>query len=296
MRELIETLVTGVLIGAVFSLFSSGLTIIFGITRVVNFAHGDFVTLGMYGVLIAYSVFHLPIYLSIPVIFVAAFGLGVLIYNVLISRTFRYRQTVAEREHSQMVITLALSILIVNGILAIAGPNPQAVHTLQGVFTVDGITIPESQLVAFGCALLTFVLLYLVTKYTRFGRAVAATVDDREMASVFGVNTGRVFAIAFGTGIALAGLAGAVLATYYTITPDTGETFLVIAFITVVLGGLGNVAGTALAGFLVAIVQQVTASYINLDLQNAGIFIVFIVALAIRPSGLFASRRIEDVT
>jgi branched-chain amino acid transport system permease protein len=296
MGELAETLVTGVLIGAVFSLFISGRTSIFGVTRVVNFAHGDFVTIGMYGVLIAYNALHIPIYLSIPIVFIAAFALGLLVYRVLISRTFKYRQTSSEREQSQMVMTLAVSILIANAILAIAGPNPQSVHTLQRVLRFDSVTVPVSQLVAFGCAVLAFALLYIVTKYSRFGRAVAATVDDREMAAVYGVNTGRVFAIAFGIGIALAGLAGAVLATYYTITPTAGETFLVISFITVILGGLGNVAGTAAAGFIVAVVQQVTASYINLDLQNAGIYIVFIALLTIRPSGLFPSRNVEEAT
>lgn len=294
MRELVDTLVTGILIGAVFSLFSCGLTIIFGITRVVNFAQGDFITVGMYGIVLLYSLLHIPFYASLPIVLVASFAIGLIVYRAIISRTYRFRQTSAEREQSQMVITLGISILITNIILAIAGPNPRSVNALTGRVLADGIVLPDSQLVAFGIVIVIFALLFIAIKFTRFGRAIAATVDDRQMASAFGVNTERVFAIAFGTGIAMAGLAGAILSTYYTVTPTAGEDFLIVAFIVVIMGGLGNVPGTIISGFVAAIVESVTASYVSLQLEDIGIYALFIVILMIRPQGLFGVHAAAD--
>jgi branched-chain amino acid transport system permease protein len=124
-----------------------------------------------------------------------------------------------------------------------------------------------------------------------YGKAIRATVDDRDMASMVGVDPNKVYAVSFSVGIMLTGVAGCVLATYYPVTPTTGAGFLIIAFVTVVMGGLGNVVGAFVAGLLVGIIQQVTAIYVAVDLQDVGLFLVFVLVLVLRPQGILSGRR-----
>lgn len=286
MSQFIGVLVAGILVGSLYGLFSSGLTLVFGITRIINFAHGDFVTVGVY-IAIILSTSHgiAPLVLALPIGLAMMFA-GMLLYRAVLYRTVAGSSLPAhEAQGSQMVLTLALSIMIVNGLLAIFGPDARTAHpTLSHVYKVGGVFVPESRLVAFGISILIFAVLNLVITRTVFGRAVRATVDDRDMATMLGVNTERVYTLAFGIGALLAGLTGAILATYYTATPTTGENFLILGFVTVVLGGFGNVRGAFFAGIVIGIAEQLTATYVALDLQDAGIFVVFVIALLIRSS------------
>jgi branched-chain amino acid transport system permease protein len=296
MSQFLGVLVAGVLVGALYGLFSSGLTLIFGITRIINFAHGDFVTVGMYAAIILSTSYGIaPLYTALPIAVVMMIA-GMVLYRTILYRTVAKSSLPAhEAQGSQMVLTLALSIIVVNGLLAIYGPNARTANgTLTHVYHAGGIYVPEARLVAFVLSILIFTVLQLVMTRTRFGRAVRATVDDREMATMLGVNTERVYTIAFGIGVLLAGLTGAILASYYTATPATGENFLILGFVTVVLGGLGNIRGAFLAGIVIGVAEQLTATYVALDLQDVGIFAVFIVALLFRSSGTLSgafSRR-----
>ena len=292
MTVFLQVLVTGVLLGGLYGLFSSGLTLVFGITRVVNFAHGDFVTLGMY----AAAVFSIdthgsPLWMLVPVA-IAMLILGFLLYRLVLDRTISRPGLVAEdAQTSQMVLTLAISILIANGLLLAYGPESKSARpTLTATYHLGGVVITQSRLVAFVLACVTFAGLYLLLDRSRFGKAVRATVDDREMAMIVGISTRRIYTWTFGVGIMLAGVTGVVFATFYPVTPATGQSFLITAFVTVVLGGLGSVSGAFVAGLVVGVIQQATATYLSLDLQNVGIFALFVLVLLLRPQGLLARR------
>lgn len=291
---LIQVIVAGILIGGLYGLFSSGLSLIFGVTRVVNFAHGDFVTLGMYGAVIGMAAFSFDPLISLIPVAVIMFGLGSILYWLIIRRTLM-QKTVRrdDTHHSQMIVTLALSILIQNVLMVVFSPTSKSVNgVVQGTWNLGEITIDQAQFSAFVIAIVCFVVLYYLLTYTGFGKAVTATVDDSDMATMVGINTNRIYAICFGIGIALAAVAGAILVTYYPTTPVTGSTFIIIAFVTVVLGGLGNIVGAFAAGLILGVVQQLTATYVAVDLQNLGIFVVFILILLFRPQGIMGKKEV----
>jgi branched-chain amino acid transport system permease protein len=290
---LLQTLASGILVGGLYGLFSSGLTLIFGITRVINFAHGDFVTLGMFGAVLLFTSLGLSPLLGIVPVAVASVLLGMLVYKIIVRRTLSIPGISAvDAQHGQLVLTLALSILISNLLLMVFGPAPRAVQgVLPDVYDVFGVFIAQARLVSFVIAVGVFLVLYLALQRTLYGKAIRATVDDRDMAAMVGIDPNKVYAVSFSVGIMLTGIAGCVLATYYPVTPTTGAGFLVIAFVTVVMGGLGNVVGAFVAGLLVGVIQQVTAIYVAVDLQDVGLFLAFVLVLVLRPQGILAGRK-----
>ncbi|MHA6616309.1 branched-chain amino acid ABC transporter permease [Pseudonocardia sp. DLS-67] len=292
MTSFLQTLASGVLVGGLYGLFSSGLTLIFGITRVINFAHGDFVTLGMFGAVMLFTSLGLSPLLGIVPVAVVSFALGAVVYRLLVRRTLSIRGISAvDAQHGQLVLTLAVSILISNLLLMAFGPSPRAVQgVLPAVYDVFGVFIAQARLVSFVIALAVFLVLYHFLQRTLYGKAIRATVDDRDMAAMVGIDPNKVYAVSFSVGIMLTGVAGCVLATYYPVTPTTGANFLIIAFVTVVMGGLGNVVGAFVAGLLVGVIQQLTAIYVAVDLQDVGLFLAFVLVLVLRPQGILAGR------
>lgn len=292
MTTFLQTLASGILVGGLYGLFSSGLTLIFGITRVINFAHGDFVTIGMFGAVLLFTATGLSPLLGIFPVAIVSLLLGVVVYKVIVQRTLSIKGISAvDAQHAQLVLTLAVSILISNGLLMAFGPSPRSVQgVLADVYNVFGVFIAQARLVSFGIALIAFLILYYALMRTTYGKAIRATVDDRDMASMVGIDPNRVYAVSFAVGIMLTGIAGCVLATYYPVTPTTGASFLIIAFVTVVMGGLGNVVGAFLAGLLVGVIQQMTAVYVAVDMQDVGLFLAFVLVLVFRPQGILAGR------
>jgi branched-chain amino acid transport system permease protein len=292
MTSFLQTLASGILVGGLYGLFSSGLTLIFGITRVINFAHGDFVTLGMFGAVLLFTSLGLSPLLGIVPVAVVSFLLGAVVHRVLVRRTLSIPGISAvDAQHGQLVLTLAVSILISNLLLMAFGPSPRAVQgVLPAVYDVFGVFIAQARLVSFVIALAVFLVLYHLLQRTLYGKAIRATVDDRDMAAMVGIDPNKVYAVSFSVGIMLTGVAGCVLATYYPVTPTTGANFLIIAFVTVVMGGLGNVVGAFVAGLLVGVIQQLTAIYVAVDLQDVGLFLAFVLVLVLRPQGILAGR------
>ncbi|OLT05661.1 hypothetical protein BJF90_01165 [Pseudonocardia sp. CNS-004] len=292
MTSFLQTLASGILVGGLYGLFSSGLTLIFGITRVINFAHGDFVTLGMFGAVMLFTSLGLSPLLGILPVAVMSFLLGAIVYKVVVRRTLAIRGISAvDAQHGQLVLTLAVSILVSNLLLMAFGPSPRAVQgVLPDVYDVFGVYIAQARLVSFVIALAVFLVLYHFLQRTLYGKAIRATVDDRDMAAMVGIDPNKVYAVSFSVGIMLTGVAGCVLATYYPVTPTTGAGFLIIAFVTVVMGGLGNVVGAFVAGLLVGVIQQLTAIYVAVDLQDVGLFLAFVLVLVLRPQGILAGR------
>lgn len=288
MTTLVHVVVAGVLVGGLYGLISSGLSLSFGITRLVNFAHGDFVTIGMY-LFVATVASQGAIGLLLAPVFAIAIGaLGMLFYALFLGRAVVAAVSEEEAHTPQIVITAAASVFIQSGLLAVFTSTARSAGgVLDQSIDLGGIVMPVPQLVAFAVALAVFAFFDAVVNHTEFGRALRAVVDDADAAALVGVSRRTVYALSFGIGAAMAGLAGVLLSTYEPVTPQTGADYLAIAFVTVVLGGLGSIRGAFIAGLIIGTVQQAAATYVALDLQNEFLWATFIVLLLLRPSGLF---------
>lgn len=291
MIVLAQVLISGILVGGLYGIISSGLSLSFGISKVANFAHADYITVGMYvTVLVVGAAGSVGIAL-IPVVAIVVGLLGTLIYVLLLRRQHLAAKTEDEAHLPQVVITAAISTLIQAVLLSIFTSTDRSISTvLDGTWNLGGLTFPKPQVVAFLTSLAAFVILELVVTRTEFGRGLRAIVDDGEAAELVGVNPGRTMAISIGIGVGLAGLAGGLLATYQTVNPTAGFNYLPIAFVTVILGGLGSIRGAFIAGLVVGVVQQASATFIGLDAQNIAVWLLFLVALLVRPNGLFGRQ------
>lgn len=277
----------GVLLGGVYALLAAGLTLIFGVMRVINFAQAEFMMLGMFsmfGLSTALGVD--PFLLAIPVGIALAL-LGMAFAHGMLERVPRGDQ------NAQLILTLGVSIVIQNLTLIVIDPTPRAVvrSYTNAYWTPGGLFINEARLYACLVSLVIMAGLYLFLARTWTGRAMRATADDPSAASGVGINVRNTHVVAFMVGTGLAGIAGTLLATFHPITPFIGADFIVIMFLAVVLGGLGSVAGATLGAFVVGVVQSLSGLILPLQLQNVVLFVVFVVILLVRPQGLFGLRQ-----
>jgi branched-chain amino acid transport system permease protein len=287
MQLLLQALVSGILIGGVYGLFSMGLSLIFGVMKIVNFAHGDFVMLAMYVAFFLSAFSGIDPFVVIPLAAVLFFFAGVVVYRLFFSRL------IGGPDFPQLIVSLGLSLLLQNVALILFKADPRALSASYGneSFHAGAIFLNKAQLYAFLVALVITILMSVFLNRTDLGKSVRATVDDADMASMLGVNPARIFKLTFGLSVAMAAVAGCVIVTYFPVTPQVGMQFLVLAFVAVVLGGLGNVFGAFIGGLLIGMIQQVSSTFMAVDLQNAGLFVLFILMLLFRPSGLFGQGR-----
>lgn len=290
MADLLQIVVVGVLLGGTYAVVSVGLNLIFGVIRVVNFAQGEFVMLGMYGTFAASVATGLDPYWAAIVVVPAMFVLGALVQFLLL----RHLQT---EPAMQIFATFGLLLLLQNIVLAISRGTAYSVTTPVAQVSVGlgPVQVGLSRLIVLVAALLVAGGLWLWLQRTMLGRAVRAVAQDRRAATLMGVDTGRVYMLTFGIGAALAGLAGCLLAPLYTLSPQIGTNFILPAFAVVVLGGLGSVGGATVGGFIVGLTEALAGYYIDPALKHAVLFAVFIAVLVIRPAGLFGQVGAEEV-
>lgn len=289
MAQFFQALVSGVLVGGVYGLVSMGLSLVFGVVRIINFAHGDLVMLGMYATFVLFTALAVSPVIAMLVIAPALFLFGIILYRTL----FEPVVTGSTELVPQLSLTVGISFILGTAAQWVFSPNHRAI-TVPWTTTYynlgPAVFISQAQLIAFGVSLAVSVLLWLFLGRTDFGRAMRAMVDDRDVAQMMGVNSRRIYTFALGASAALAGVGGAILMTYYTVFPYVGLQFLPLAFVAVVMGGMGNVLGAFVGGIVVGIVQQMTGVYVSYQLQNAGLMVVFILILLVRPSGLFGKE------
>lgn len=280
-----QALLTGLVAGGVYSLLAMGLSLIFGVLDIVNFAHGAFLGVGLY---VTYEVAHqtgLNPYVALPVAIVGLFVLGALVQLLLLNRTM------GGSLERQLLITLGLSLLISNVLLLTFGGDPLSANLKDdpGVHIL-GAVANVSRLIAFGGALILAVLLYVLLERTSFGRAIRAVAASRQGAGLVGIDVRLVYAVTFGLGTACAGAAGMLIAPFTTITPTAGDQFNILAFVVVVMGGLGNVMGALISGIIVGLVEQLGGVAIAGQSPLLGVFILFLLILLIRPQGIFGGK------
>lgn len=281
MHLLISSVVAGLLVGSVYGLFSVGLSLSFGVLRLVNFAHGDLVMGGMYGASALIAATSISIYVAIPLIALAAVPFGLLLFV-----TF-FQGTGTRNDHDQLIISLGLALLLETAAVNLWGNNARALNPLSiPSVTIGWLHLSQPQVVAFGVAIVLTAAIDIVLRSTPIGRAVRAVVADREVALLMGVNEKRVFAGAFVVSVVVAAISGVVLYGYLPVTPTTGSDFILIAFMVVVLGGIGDVRGSFAAGLLVGLVENLTATYVNTSVQDVAVYALFVLAIIFRPTGL----------
>lgn len=293
MQVLIQVLISGLLIGGVYGLMSVGLTMIFGVMRVVNFAHGDFIMFGMYAAVILSAVIGMDPYVSAVVTVPLFFGAGLLVHRLII----RPLVDRGAAHATQALATLGLSFILVNSILLFDSGRSHAVYTSYGTasFQMLGLYLSVPRVLAFVAALLTGAILMVVLYRTQMGRALRATAQDRKAAEVLGVNISRVDALAFGLGTALAGISGALIIPFYVVSPPVGLELALTAYVIVVLGGMGSIGGSIAGGLIIGVMEGLTGYLLDPELKKLFYLLIFVGVLVLRPWGIFGLRGAEKL-
>ncbi|KYH00702.1 branched-chain amino acid ABC transporter permease [Bradyrhizobium sp. DOA1] len=288
-ETIIQSLSSGLLMGLLYGLIAVGLALIFGLMDVVNFAHGEFLMLAMYVTFFLFTFFAIDPLLSAPLAAAALFVLGAAVYLVIVRFAMRAKANVGM---VQIFATFGLAI-VMRGLaqLFFTADYRSVPNSWLGGKTVSvaGIFLPQPQLFGALVAIAAFGGLYLFINRTDFGRALEATREDPGAVALVGIDKNRVFALGWGIGGALVGLAGAIMATFFYIYPDVGASFALIAYVTVALGGFGSVFGAFAGGIIVGLVEATTALILPPSLKSVGIYAVYLLVVFIRPRGLFGS-------
>jgi branched-chain amino acid transport system permease protein len=278
-----QAVVNGLLIGGIYALVSIGVTLIFGVVKIVNFAQGEFVMLGMYISYFLATAFGIDPLVSLVVSMPALFVAGVLIQHFLI------RRVLGLGDMPQIFLTFALSLLLVNVALLLFTANYRTVQTTysETALHFGALTVPLAKLIAFAVAMALSGLLWVFLHATDLGKAMRAASQNRDVAMLMGINPDRVFAVAVGVALALAGAAGSLLMPFYPAYPLVGQVFVLMAFVAVVLGTLGNVTGALIASLMMGVAESLGIQFVGADSGLIVVFAMLLLTLAIRPSGLF---------
>lgn len=291
MAVLPQLVVSTILLGGIYALIAVGLTLIFGIMRVVNFAHGEFLMLGMYLAFWSFTLWTLDPYLVLVVAVPVFFVVGLLSYWLVMRAVIRASHNV------QIFTTVGLSIALQNTALVLWTGDYRFVRPWHAseVIRTAGAALNLSQIVAFAVALAFTLGLMAVMKFTHAGRVMRATAQDREAATLMGIDTERVYRLAWAIGIVCVGVAGVLLSPVYTVYPQAGLQFVLLAYVVVVLGGLGDMRGALLGSLIVAAVETVGAYTVGIAWKEVLYFVLFILVLVFRPAGLFGQRGAETL-
>jgi branched-chain amino acid transport system permease protein len=275
-----QIVANGILVGLIYVVMALGFSLIFGIMRIVNFAHGEFYMVGAVVVLFLFGGMGWPFFLSVIAGGITSAILGMIVERVL----FR---PLGSNENARMIMSLAIGIVLQSIALLIMGPSEQTVaRPFSGTWDLGSAVIPTDRTVVAVSALIVLVMFYLFLKRTRMGVAMQAVAQDPETSSLVGVESSRVYVLAFGMGCLLAGLAGGLMAPVYTVGPYMGETPMLKAFVVVILGGLGSIPGAVLGGLLIGLTESVLSTLLD---STAALIVSFGIVLLIvitRPTGL----------
>ena len=279
---LFQTLASGVLIGLIYALVAIGLTMIFGVMDIVNFAHGEFLMLGMYSAFWLFALYALDPLVTLPLTVLMLFAFGVLLYRLVIVRIVNAPML------SQIFTTFGIMILLRGVAQFLWKPDFRSIENsmVSGTVQALGVQVGRPQLVAGIGAILVTAVIYFFLNKTRLGAALEATASDKEAARLMGIDSHRMFSLAWGIGAACAGAAGVLLSTFFPIFPDVGANFILLAFVVVNLGGFGSVSGAFWAGILVGVIEVMGGLLLGPQYKMAIVLVLFLGVLMFRPQGL----------
>lgn len=284
----LQTVAGGILTGGVYAMVGIGMSLIFGVMRVVNFAHGEFLAVGMYGTYILFRVFGIDPYLSLFLVLPAGMLLGAVVERLFLAPIAK------APEHSAILMTVGVGLILSNVLLFLFGAHPQTIFTSYSTATVHlgGITLSVPLLISFGLTMLAILGLYALLMRTDLGRGIRATAQNPDAAELQGVNTEFIRVVVFGIGTTLAMMAGVLLLPVLYVFPTVGSIFTLKAFVVTVLGGMGSVLGAIGGGLLLGVVESLGAAYGATGYRDALGLIAFLLVLLIRPAGLFGKSRV----
>lgn len=287
MSVLIQLLINGLLLGGIYAIISVGLTLIFGIVRVVNFAHGEFLMASMYAAYLLSARAGLHPYVSALPLIVVFFALGALVQRFIIDPLLE------ADAHIQIFATVGLSTALLNLALLVFGANMQSIAPsgAQRTFQLGEYRIASAHVIMFVVAIALVAGLHLFMQRTFLGRAIRATAQNRTAALLMGVDVRSIYVITFGIGSACVAIAGALLTPVYPVFPTIGTYFVLTAFVVVVLGGMGSLYGAFLGAMIIGVVDTLSGYYIAPDLKEVVYFVLFLVILVTRPTGLLGLGR-----
>ncbi len=287
---LFPSFLNGLTTGAVYALIALGLTLIYGVLHIINFAHGASLMMALYAVYFLKEKWGVDPYMALPVVVPGMFALGYGLQRLVINRASH------GKDENILLVTLGLSIVMENLALLFFKSDTRTVETSYTLTTVPidigfaqaMISLPK--LVAFGGALVTSAVLILIVNRTDLGRAIRAVAKEKQGAKLMGIDVDHVYAMSFGIGLACLGAAACFLLPAYYVNPQVGSGFVLVAFTIVVLGGMGSFLGALLGGLLIGVVESLGGLFLGESLGQIGIFLIFIAVLLFRPQGMFGAK------
>ena len=312
LEDFLQATMAGLLTGANYGLMCVGLSLIFGVMRVINFAQGDFMMLGMYAAYYLFGLFGAQLLLGptvTPYIAALAAGpviyvLGILIHKFLISKVTGVRGSALEADghYAQLILTLGIALIMQNGGLYLFGSSPVTIQTPLsssawevGPLMGDSLSmfVNQGQTIAALIAVAVVLMFVVIMGRSRMGKSLRAAADNPEAAIYMGIDVDRAYRIAFGFGVAITAIGGGLLASSYPFQPYVGIDYVIVMYAGVVLGGMGSVGGAFFGGLVIGLIQQISTLFLPNQLQNTAIFVIFLLIILLRPQGLFgkAARR-----
>jgi len=291
LASILEVISIGLTVGALYALIALGLNLIYGTMRLLNIAHGELIMIGSY---LTYSLFTrlgVSPLLAIFAVMAVSLVLGLLICAGIFLPMIKKSKSMHVVEANSLLIFFGFSIILTNTACLIWKADIRGYSYLTKVVTIGGVNLMYNKVVAFGIALTVCIGCYLILHKTMLGKAVRALIQDREAARLVGIDTTSIYLFSFGMAFAMAGLAGALLSMFYEITPFMGMSYTIVAFIVVVLGGLGNLFGSLLGGFLLGLLEAIGVSVTSPGYRPLLTYAVFVLVILLRPEGIFTKRK-----
>lgn len=280
----LQILASGILLGGIYALISVGLNLIFGVIKIVNMAHGDFLMLGMYAAYFLFTGLAISPYVSAIIIFPVFMVIGYVIFRLVIKPLLGK----AETETNTILATSGLQFVLQNLVLMLFTADYRAIQMESGAtsFSIGGVMLSANRTYAFLICLVLAIALYYILMHTRIGAQVRAVSQDSDAATLMGINVSRIYALTFCIGVAMVGLAGAIILPIFSAYPTVGTFFSTSSFVVVVLGGLGSFTGALLGGLIIGIVETAAGVFASTELAQVFSLLVFLIVLFVRPQGL----------
>ncbi len=287
MTLFLQSLISGILIGGVYALIGIGLTIIFGVMRVINFAHGDIMMVGMYMTYFLFTLFGIDPFVSVLVTIPLMFVFGAILQKLFINRIL------GALPQNQILLTIGLGLIMSNSMMLAFTSDYKILTTSysSSSYRLAGLSVSKPLAISFLITVVITAALYRFLMKTDTGQAIRATAQDREAAQLMGINVKWMSILAFGIGASMAGTAGALISPTYYIFPQVGSAFTLKAFVITVLGGMGSIVGATLGGVIIGVVESMGAAYISSDWKDVVVFAIFLLVLLVKPSGLMGTSR-----
>ena len=280
----LQILASGILLGGIYALISVGLNLIFGVIKVVNMAHGDFLMLGMYAAYFLFTGLAISPYVSAIIIFPVFMVIGYVVFRLVVKPLLGK----AETETNTILATSGLQFVLQNLVLMLFTADYRAIQLEGGAtsFNIGGVMLSANRTWAFLICLILAVALYYILMHTRLGAQVRAVSQDRDASVLMGINVDRIYALTFCVGVAMVGLAGAIILPVFSAYPTVGTFFSTSSFVVVVLGGLGSFTGALLGGLIIGIVETAAGVFASTELAQVFSLLMFLIVLFVRPQGL----------